>query len=114
MSEPTWLKTISNHAVISRAELLEWLGVTGHQLKALVKHQGFPQPRINNFKANGVVHDRLTPASRWRVGDVRAWLEGSPRLVKELSTPVGSESSQSIKTLRERGYDGMARYVGKH
>jgi carbamoylphosphate synthase small subunit len=113
MSEPTWLKTISNHAVISRSELLEWLGVDQRQLTLMLRRQGFPRPRISN-SMTGPIGGRVTSTSRWRVGDVRAWLAQSPALSDEVSTPLGSHSSQSIKTLRAAGYDGMGKFVGKH
>ena len=107
MSEPLWLKTISNHAVIKKSELLEWLGVGGTYLKLLIKEQGFPPPRFGSF-ASKPGSKQITSASRWRVGDVRAWLEGSPKkLQKEIETEIGAERNAGIKALIAAGHSGM-------
>jgi predicted DNA-binding transcriptional regulator AlpA len=107
MSEPLWLKTISNHAVIKKSELLEWLGVSGPYLRLLITEQGFPPPRFGSF-ASKPGSKQITSASRWRVGDVRAWLEGSPKkLQNELQIEIGAERSPHIKALSAAGFDGM-------
>lgn len=112
MAEPSWLKTISNHAVITKAELLEWLGVTAPQLKVMLRDDGFPPPRFGGFHGK-TTSKRVTHTSRWRVGDVRAWLEGPSRLRKELETEIGAEQSKSTKTLIARGADSMGGW-GRH
>ena len=109
MAEPVWLKTISNHAVITRDELLQWLGVDKLQLKSMLKNDGLPPPRFTGINAkqdSGVI----TKCSRWRVGDVRAWLDGGARLKKEIETDIAIEASRHTKTVREN--DG-GWFVGK-
>ena len=106
MAEPSWLKTISNHAVITKTELLEWLGVTAAQLKVMLRDDGFPPPRFGGFKSKPA-SERLTSTSRWRGGDVRAWLEGAARLRKELETEIAAEQSNKNKALIARGLNPM-------
>lgn len=113
MAEPTWLKTISNHAVIGKGELLEWLGVTAAQLKAMLRDDGFPPPRFGGFHSKPA-SERVTSTSRWRVGDVRAWLEGSARLRKELATEIGAEAGAFVKATRAAGFDGFGRRTERH
>lgn len=110
MSEPLWLKTISNHAVIRKSELQDWLGVNSSELLLLVQNQGFPPPRFGAFESKPG-SKRITSASRWRVGDVRAWLEGSTKKIqKELATEIGAERSDGIRALIAAGFDGMGRF----
>lgn len=106
MTEPSWLKTISNHAVITKAELLEWLGVTGAQLGIMMRDAGFPPPRFGRFYSKSAAK-RITNTCRWRVGDVRAWLEGSARLQKELETEIGAERANTTKALIALGINPM-------
>ena len=98
MAKPAWLKTISNHAVIGKGELLEWLGVTAAQLKVMLRDDGFPPPRFGGFNSKPT-SERVTSTSRWRVGDVRAWLEGSARLRKELATEIGADRAEWRKRM---------------
>ena len=96
MEEPLWLKTISNHAVIRKEELLQWLGVSSEELRLMSLNDGFPAPRFGGFRSKPT-STRITSTSRWRVGDVRGWLEGSARLRKELATEIGAERSDWTK-----------------
>lgn len=103
MSEPLWLNTISNHAVITRAELLVWLKVKVPELRLMIVDFGFPPPRFGSYRA--VRGTKTTTATcRWRVGDVRAWLEGSRRLEKELATKIAAEATQSIRARQSLDY----------
>lgn len=106
MAEPNWLKTISNHAVINKGELMEWLGVNAEELRMMLTEQGFPPPRFGGFRSKPTTA-RITKTSRWRVGDVRAWLEGSERLRRELETEIGAERSAGSKALLARGCNPM-------
>lgn len=87
-SVPAWVSTASNHAIINRDELLQWLRLTRQQFWLLsIEHPDFPKPRFGGASKVGP-----TKASRWRVGDVRAWLAGSQRLIdRETATPVAAE-----------------------
>lgn len=87
MSSPNWLDTISDHAVLTKKEVQTWLGVTSPQLLILLK-QGFPAPRFGGYKPT-TGHQKLPMTCRWRVGDVRAWLEAPDRLGAELAKPIG-------------------------
>jgi hypothetical protein len=51
--EPAWLRTVSNHAVLTRDEVLQWLQVSAPQLPHLVAHQGFPLPRFTSRQNRG-------------------------------------------------------------
>lgn len=64
-----WIKTAANNAIITRDEVKQWLRVSTPELRALIAEQGFPQPKYG-------MSDRLTTTARWRVGDVRQWLDG--------------------------------------
>jgi hypothetical protein len=98
--EPGWLKTISNHAVITRDELLEWIKVNPKDLLALVA-AGFPSPRFGSGKNPSF---KLTSRCRWRVGEVRAWLaQDAQRLSRELQTEVGAEQIPNTKRAIEGG-----------
>lgn len=108
MAEPGWLKTISNHAVISREELMEWLQIDKLALRVLLKDEGLPPPRFGGFgKRNAVGELKITARSRWRVGDVRAWLENPARLQAELQTEISAESSNYTRKVRAYGGDGF-------
>lgn len=85
MSELTWTCTANPNAVVTRDELLEWLKIARYELKALCDSQGFPPPR---FTGRGADTKRVTARSRWRVGDVRAWLAARANLQREMSTPT--------------------------
>jgi hypothetical protein len=91
-----WIKTASNHAVINKAELCQWLSIPARDLLVLVRNdQRFPRPRFGAFRTTQDAKNAQTiPTScRWRVGDIRAWLEGSARLEKELATEVMADSN---------------------
>jgi hypothetical protein len=85
------MKLASNHAVIKKEELLQWLDVTAQELRILIDEQGLPPPRFGQFRKQPNTK-RITSTSRWRVGDVRAWLAGSEKALKrELSTEIGAD-----------------------
>ena len=87
MQEPSWVRVASSNSIISRDELVAWLGVPHGHLHVMIKTQGFPPPR---FKALRAIKDKgwLTITCRWRVGDVRSWLNGAGNLEAELQKPV--------------------------
>lgn len=64
---PTWVDTASNDAVITSVELRQWLGIRSVQgFKSMLEiNPDFPKPL---FPGRG------GRPSRWRVGDVRAWM----------------------------------------
>lgn len=100
MNDCEWVTVASNHAVISRDELMEWLGgITSEQLRVLLVRDGLPPPRFGNFTGKTTPPGRLNKSCRWRVGDVRAWLAGAEsRLTREVATDIGAEQSKSSKT----------------
>lgn len=98
VSDPTWTGTANPNAVVTRDELLEWLKIKSYELKALCDLQGFPPPR---FTGRGADARKVTARSRWRVGDVRAWLAARATLRKELATPTAA-AEETPERLRER------------
>lgn len=84
MSEADWIRTASQNAVVTRNEVLQWLKITAPHLKRLLEVEGFPAPRFKGRSGSS----RTTRGCRWRVGDIRAWLEASADLRKELAKPV--------------------------
>jgi hypothetical protein len=96
MDEPGWVRVASNHAVITKDELLEWLRIPSRDLKPMLDNQGFPSPRFVGGKSprSGLPSKVLSSRCRWRVGDVRAWLEGGRRLEAELATEIAAEKSE--------------------
>jgi hypothetical protein len=88
VNTPTWVRTASNHAMISKAEVCEWLGCRLTDLPGMIERGEIPEPRVGRSGA------RLGAKCRWRVGDMRAQLAGSPRLAAEIATPIGDPSAQ--------------------
>lgn len=90
-----WIKTASNHAVISKQELLEWLDINPAQLKTITDRDGFPQARMGGFGGRPT-SNRITSTSRWRVGDVRAWLANNVvSFHHEMAQPIAAERRKS-------------------
>lgn len=94
MAEPTWVGTANPNAVLTRDEVLQWLKISRAELKHLCSTRGFPPPR---YGATNPSAARMTNRSRWRVGDVRAWLASRETLDQELSTPtaMGDEAQEN-------------------
>ena len=91
MSSPAWLKTASNHAMINMHELCEWVGLGRTTVTNMLAAGELPKPRLGGGGGIGG-----TRARRWRVGDVRAALAGSPkRLEAALATPLGDPASNA-------------------
>lgn len=97
MSEkPNWIRTASDHAVISREELREWLQLKSEkQIPLLIDSQGLPKPRFLGKGRQGKgISSYITKNARWRVGDIRAWLSGNElRQRAETTTRVGSTAT---------------------
>lgn len=102
MNDLDWIRTASNHAVITKSELMQWLGVRNDELRRMVNQERFPRPRFGGFRrTTSCSADWLTTSCRWRVGDVRAWLSGSEaRMQFEAHVEIAAESTKS-KAARE-------------
>lgn len=95
---PTWTRTASDAAIISRDEVLQWLGVDVDQLRALTKLKQFPPPRLLGAHTST---NKLTSSSRWRVGDVRAWMNGADIGI-ELAKPLARHRGGIVISRRQR------------
>ena len=80
---PQWSRTVSDRAIITRAEVLEWVGVKSTDLRPLIDVMGFPPPRMTGIRNKAGF---ITSTCRWLAGDVRAWLNGSPGVRLKMST----------------------------
>jgi hypothetical protein len=95
MESLEWVKTASNHAIVTKAELCQWLAMPARDLLVvMMSDPSFPRPRFGNFRPDpkSKSGQKLPSSCRWRVGDIRAWLEGSARIAKEPSTPIAPNS----------------------
>lgn len=70
---PTWTRTASDNAMITRDELLLWLDIQARDVAQLIANRGLPRPRRAGIWNTG---NNITKTCQWRVGDVRAWLRG--------------------------------------
>jgi predicted DNA-binding transcriptional regulator AlpA len=64
-----WIKTAANNAVITRDEVLAWVKLGKVDLRKMVLSGQFPSPKFG-------MSARITNTARWRVGDIREWLDG--------------------------------------
>jgi hypothetical protein len=102
---PSWVGIASPHAMITKDEVLEWIRITGSELRAMVLGNDFPKPRFGT-SSNG----HFTNRTRWRVGDVRAWAAGAEkRLEVELAKPIGESQTSKGAVARKEGRGPMAR-----
>lgn len=95
---PTWTRTASDNAMISRDELLQWLGVESRNLAKLIANRGLPRPRRAGIWHTGKA---ITKTCQWRVGDVRAWLRRGD-VEAAVSTPLKPKRPGGIE-LRSSG-----------